>query len=150
MQVNEGSTLTFDVPAIFTDMEYDLVVRHEHNPNYPNQWEDAKVELVRIDGPVNPAGRCNETQDGEIPFAMAPDKTYTEITPPLCLEEGQRYEIKFTFPQYDPAAPDPKANILIDSVSTTTRLKLGFEDFMASCAWHFNFVQQTSIYVDLL
>ena len=56
MQVNEGSTLTFDIPAIFTDLEYDLVVRHEHNPSFPNQWENANVELIRIDGPVNPSG----------------------------------------------------------------------------------------------
>ena len=118
MQVNEGSTLTFDVEVgvILNDMDYDLIVRHEHDPNYPNVWENANVELVRIDGPVDPNGKCNETVDGKISFSMAPDKPYTEIVPALCLEEGQRYQLKFTFDQYDPGAPDRKANILIDSV----------------------------------
>jgi hypothetical protein len=116
MQVNEGSTLTFEIPAIFRDMEYDLVLRHEHNPAYPNAWENANVELVRVDGPVNPSGKCNDTHDGQMPFSMKPDNLYTEISPALCLEEGQRYQIKFTFDLYDPAAPDTKHNILIDSV----------------------------------
>ena len=117
MEVREGSTLTFDIPAIFRDMEYDLVVRHEHKPEYPNEWNDANVELIRVDGPVNPAGTCNHTQDGKIPFSMNPDSTYTEIVdPPLCLEEGQRYKIQLTFDQYDAGAPNPGANILIDSV----------------------------------
>jgi hypothetical protein len=47
---------------------------------------------------------------------MSPEKMYTDIAPPFCLEEGQRYQIKFTFDQYDPAKNDPKANILIDAV----------------------------------
>ncbi len=147
MQVNEGSTLTFDVPSIFTDMDYDLVVRHEHNPNYPNPWENAKVELIRVDGPVNPEGKCNETVDGEIPFSMSPDKPYTEIEPPLCLEEGQRYQIKFTFDQYDPATPDPKANILIDSVIRKNIFKRQFltniyffrsHSFLKQTPWRFS------------
>ena len=48
---------------------------------------------------------------------MSTDQPFTEIAPSLCLEEGQRYQLKFTFDRYDPGAPDPKANILIDSVS---------------------------------
>ena len=47
---------------------------------------------------------------------MSPGRLYTDIAPPFCLEEGQRYQIKFTFDQYDPAKTDPKANILIDAV----------------------------------
>ena len=57
MQTSEGSTLTFDVPAIFRDGEYDLVVRHEHVPNYPGDWQAAKVDLERIDGPPDPSGK---------------------------------------------------------------------------------------------
>ena len=118
MDVLEGSTLTFEIPSIFKDMEYDLVVRHEHNPDSPNTWENANVELIRIDGPVDPEGKCNDTQDGKIPFSMEAGTTVTEITPPLCLEEGQRYQLKFSFDQYDSGSPDPTKSILIDSVST--------------------------------
>lgn len=128
MQVNEGSTLTFDIPAIFTDLEYDLVIRHEHDPKFPNAWENANVELVRIDGPVNPEGKCNQTQDGKIEFSMQPDNSFTEIPNPICLEEGQRYQLKFTFDQYDPGAPDPKANILIDSIALIPKLDFAILD----------------------
>ena len=61
---------------------------------------------------------------------MTPDKLYTEIAPPFCLEEGQRYQIKFTFDQFDPAKTDPKANILIDSVTNFQILS-----FMSRSVW---------------
>ena len=104
MQVYEGSTLKFDVPSIFKDLEYDVVVRYEHQPNHPNQWEQANVEFVRIDGPPNPEGKCNETNDDPRPFVMSPDQKHSVVPGPLCLEEGQRYEIVLTFDQYDNAA----------------------------------------------
>ena len=94
MEVREGSTLTFDIPAIFTDMNYDLVIRHEHDPNFPNAWDNATVELIRREGPVKPDGKCNETVDAPVTFKMDPAKLYTEIEPSFCLEEGQSYDLK--------------------------------------------------------
>ena len=118
MEVIEGSTLTFEVNGTipFTDSEYDLVVRHEHKPNFPNAWGNATVELIRVDGPVDPEGHCNETVDTPVEFEMSPDQLYTEITPSFCLEEGKNYELKFTFNRYDPAVPNQNAKILIDSI----------------------------------
>lgn len=113
----EGSTLKFDVPAIFKDLEYDLVVRYEHQPNHPNQWEQATAELIPIDGPPDPDGKCNTTDDSKRSFKMSPDQRHTLVQGPLCLEEGKRYEILLSFDQYDDANPDRKASILIDSVS---------------------------------
>ena len=63
MQVYEGSDLTFDVPAIFRDLDYDLVVRHEHLPNFPDEWASAKAELVHLDGP--PTGKCAKNATAE-------------------------------------------------------------------------------------
>lgn len=117
MQVYEGSDLTFDIPAIFRDLDYDLVVRHETIPNHPNTWQDARAELIRIDGPPDPNGKCANTNDGPIQFSMANNERHTVLASPFCLEEGQRYQVKLSFPQYDQAAPDPKASVLIDSVS---------------------------------
>lgn len=116
MQVYEGSTLTFDVPAIFKDLDYDLVVRYQQQPNHPNPWEKAKVELIRIDGAPDPNGKCKESNDGPTQFSMPSQQRHTIVGNPVCLEEGQRYQIKLTFDQYDPNTPDPKSNILIDSV----------------------------------
>ena len=115
MQVLEGSTLTFEIPAIFQDMDYDLVIRHEHDPNFPNTWETAHWELIP-DGPEPYPDKCNSTLDGPKAFSMQAGTTHTEITEPLGLCEGQSYKLKFTFDQYE-ATPNEQANILIDSVS---------------------------------
>ena len=47
-QVNEGSELIFDVPgsAIRKDLPYNLVIRHQHQPDSPNQWKEATVQLL--------------------------------------------------------------------------------------------------------
>ena len=50
-------------------------------------------------------------------FKMDPGTKQTVLDTPLCLEEGKRYQIKLISDQYDPAAPNPKAAILIDAVS---------------------------------
>lgn len=123
MQTFEDSTLTFDAPALFKDLEYDLIVRYEHMPNFPNQYEDVKVELIRIDGNVSADGNCaNVTYgDGPTSFPLPNSKQKHTIAPdPLCLEEGARYQIKFTIDQYDVNNPDSKSSILIDSVRMNT------------------------------
>ena len=121
MQVNEGSELIFDVPpgVVQKSLDYDLVIRHEHQPDSPNTWKLATVELLDSNyQPFNLSGTCENStaENGPIEFAMEPDVTATQIAP-LCLEEGQPYYIKFTFDNYDPAAPDRAKNIYIDSVS---------------------------------
>jgi hypothetical protein len=79
MQVYEGSTLTFDVPGVFSDLEYDLVrnfvkdnfllwifnlhasnqvLRYEHAQNFPNEWSSGKVELERADGLPPQSEKC--------------------------------------------------------------------------------------------
>lgn len=132
----EGSDLTFDIPFIFRDMDYDLVIRHEHLPNFPNPWEKATVTLIHLDGP--PEGRCAPSADNstnpEAPetstaaavpgvlysesrdFRMDPGTRSTVIEPGFCLEKGKRYQAQFKFDQYDPANPNSKASILIDAV----------------------------------
>ena len=145
----QGSTLTFAIPNIFRTLEYDLVVRHAHTEGFPNQWETATYELISLDGP--PGEVCGGTDPIEgsgdavvipsidavvIPsnethtvttaqFSMASDAIHTAISPSMCLEKGKRYEIKFTFDQYDPANPDPtpKPTINIDSVSFTYQIQ---------------------------
>ncbi len=121
MLVFEGSTLTFDVPEIFRTMEYDLVVRYAHLPASPNTWESVMVELERIDGPPDPMGRCATSAggDGPIRFSLPAAEISQPVEPPLCLEQSQRYQIKLTFLQYDPAQPS-QASIYIDSVGVFT------------------------------
>ena len=116
MLVFEGSTLTFDVPEIFRSMEYDLVVRYAHLPASPNSWETVTAELVRVDGPPDPTGRCSAaSEEGVVRLGLPAGQISQEVYPPLCLEQGQRYQVKLTFLQYDPVQPG-QASIYIDSV----------------------------------
>ena len=50
-------------------------------------------------------------------FSMDSRQKHATVSTPLCLEDGKRYQIKLKMDQYDPNSPDPKASILIDSVS---------------------------------
>ena len=130
MQVYEGSDLTFDVPSIFSDLPYDMVVRYEQLPSQPETWKTATMQLIPIDGPAevvaSPDCVVNQT------FEMSNEQRYVVLDKPLCLEEGKRYQIKLTFDQYDETNPDPKASIRIDSVNITKIIFPSWERLRAS------------------
>ena len=65
------------------------------------------------------AGRTED--DRPMQFRMDNRQKHATLNTPLCLEDGKRYQIKLKFDQHDPNSPDPKASILIDSVSYTRR-----------------------------
>ena len=75
-------------------------------------------------GEISPNNGVTTITTGE--FSMSPETKHTIITPSLCLEKGKRYEIKFTFDQYDLATPDSKATINIDAVSLYLNLEKSF------------------------
>jgi hypothetical protein len=92
-------------------------VRYAHLGSSPNTWESVGAELFRVDGPPDPTGRCSASVGGKetIKLSLPAGQTSQEAAP-LCLEEGQRYQIKLNFQQYDPAQPS-QASIYVDSVS---------------------------------
>ncbi len=130
----EGSTLTFDIPAIFRNLNYTLVVRYEHLPSHPDEWKNARAELVSLDedddddddqsgGDDGEKRRCGNQTSQEISFQMPPQQRHVALeADPLCLEEGKRYQLVLHFDQYSDTNPDPKANILIDAVSLSIYL----------------------------
>ncbi len=56
----------------FSNLDYDLVVRYEHLPQHPNQWEEATAELVRVGGDPDPDGKCANATDDKIKFKVRP------------------------------------------------------------------------------
>lgn len=117
MQVFEGSTLTFDIPPMIRTLEYYPVVRFAHQPTHNQTWDYVTIELERIDGEKDPDGLCGSATDGPTPFQLEERMFQTEINHPLCLEEGQQYQIHLKFVKYDPSVQNPGANIYIDSMS---------------------------------
>jgi hypothetical protein len=120
MLVFEGSTWTFDVAEIRLTTDYDLVVRYAHLRSSPRTWESVAAELIRVDGPPDPTGRCSVSAAaaGEGPeiirLSLPAGQTSQKAAAAVCLEEGQRYQIKLTFLEYDPAERSLAA-IYVDS-----------------------------------
>ena len=123
MLVFEGSTLTFDIPEIHRTMNYNPVIRYSHLPTHPDSWESVNVELIRLDGPADPSGKCSQAENGPVPVSLPAGNISQELSSSFCLERGQRYQIRLTFSQYDPVQPT-QANIYIDSVGTNFKILL--------------------------
>ena len=117
MEVFEGATLTFHVREIYRSMNYFPIIRYQHEPSHPTDWEQVTLELERMDGDPDPNGPCAEAVD-TFQVSLQAGELNTENTEhPFCLESGKRYNIKITFNQWIPTTPTPGAKILIDSVS---------------------------------
>ena len=93
MLVFEGSTLTFDVPEIYRTLNYAPVIRYAHLPTHPDTWEAVTVNLVRVDGPADPSGRCSNANDGPVMVSLPAGASSVELPTTFCLEAGQRYRV---------------------------------------------------------
>ena len=116
MQVFEGSTLTFHIPEIWRTMDYFPVIRYQHDPTNPTDWDQVTIELDRMNGPADPLGPCSDATD-TLQVSLPAGGINTGLEQPFCLESGQRYQVRLKFDQWSPVSPDPGAKILIDSVS---------------------------------
>ena len=117
MEVFEGATLTFHVPEIHRSMDYFPIIRYQHEASHPTDWEQATLELERMDGEPDSNGPCAGAVD-TFQVSLQAGELNTENTEhPFCLESGKRYNVKITFNQWIPTTPTPGAKILIDSVS---------------------------------
>ena len=117
MEVFEGATLTFHVPEIHRSMDYFPIIRYQHEASHPTDWEQATLELERMDGEPESNGPCAGAVD-TFQVSLQAGELNTENTEhPFCLESGKRYNVKITFNQWIPTTPTPGAKILIDSVS---------------------------------
>jgi len=116
MLVFEGSQLTFDIPEIHRTMNYRPVVRYAHLPTHPDTWDAVGMQLIRIDGPADPSGKCSGADDGPLPVSLPAGGISVEAPLPFCLEVGQRYQVKLVFNRYDPVQPS-QANIYIDAIA---------------------------------
>ena len=82
--------------------------------NNPPEYDTDPPEST-TDGVVALIATVNTIATGE--FSMPAGTKQTTITPAICFERGKRYNITFTFGQYDASEkPAPDANINIDSV----------------------------------
>lgn len=74
---------------------YNLAIRYELDPEDSVGWEDIKINIVRDSDPA-PDGACANVQpsDDFLIARLYPRYRYSEVYPSVCLEAGQRYEIR--------------------------------------------------------
>ena len=99
-------------------MNYDVVLRYA--PQQRGSWEDVRVSLVRPDG-IGQGSECyniKPLEEQEISLSLNDYATSAIALADLCLEEGRTYKFLFSFNRQSSYEPNPKAQILIDSVTT--------------------------------
>lgn len=99
-------------------MNYDVLLRYA--PQQRGSWEDVRVSLVRPDG-IGQGSECyniNPLEEQEITLRLNDHATKVLALADLCLEEGRTYKFLISFNRQSPYEPNPKAQILIDSVRT--------------------------------
>ena len=118
MKVYEGGDLSFTIDGVPKTMNYDVVLRYA--PQQRGSWEDVRVSLVRPDG-IGQGSECyniKPLEEQEISLSLNDYATSAIALADLCLEEGRTYKFLFSFNRQSSYEPNPKAQILIDSVTT--------------------------------
>jgi hypothetical protein len=83
------------VDGLIRTGHYNLAIRYELEPDDTVGWEDIKINIVRPSDP-SPDGLCASVQasDDFLIARLYPRFRYSEVYPSVCLEAGQRYEIR--------------------------------------------------------
>ncbi|XP_016122092.1 laminin subunit beta-1-like, partial [Sinocyclocheilus grahami] len=93
-------------------MVYNLMIRYE--PLLPDEWEQVVVQIERPRG-TYPAAPCTSTYNDEQTVSLHPGSRYAVLPGPVCLEKGQNYTAKISFPQYSSYSYHSSPHTLVDS-----------------------------------
>lgn len=117
LKVYEGADLSFTIDGVPKTMNYDVLLRYA--PQQRGNWEDVRVSLIRPETITQDSGcyNINPLEEQEKSLRLNDYDTKTIALSDLCLEEGKTYKFLFSFHRQSPYEPNPKAQILVDSVS---------------------------------
>lgn len=117
MKAYEGSDLTFTIDDVPKTMNYDIQIRYL--PQIKGSWEDVRVSLVRPDAIGEGSGcyNANPFEEQEKQLRLEEYDSKVVALEDLCLEEGKVYKFIVSLHRQSPYEPNPKSQILVDSVS---------------------------------
>lgn len=97
-------------------MSYDVQIRY--SPQIRGNWDDIRISVIRPDviGQDSDCYNINPLEEQERSLKMHEYETSVIALPDLCLEEGKTYKFIVSFHRQSIHEPNPKAQILIDSV----------------------------------
>lgn len=98
-------------------MNYDVQIRY--SPQIRGDWDDVRITVVRPDavGQDTECANANLLEEQERALQMNQYETSVVALQDLCLEEGKTYKFIVSFHRQSYYEPNPKAQILIDSVN---------------------------------
>lgn len=117
LKVYEGGDVSFTVDNVPKTMSYDVQIRY--SPQIRGNWDDIRISVIRPDvvGQDSECYNVNPLEEQERALKMHEYETSVIALPDLCLEEGKTYKFIVSFHRQSMHEPNPKAQILIDSVS---------------------------------
>ncbi len=97
-------------------MNYDVQIRY--SPQIRGSWDDVRISVIRPDavGQNNECANINPLEEQERTLRMYEYENSVVALQDLCLEEGKTYKFIVSFHRQSLYEPNPKAQILIDSV----------------------------------
>jgi laminin beta 1 len=100
-------------------MNYDVQLRYM--PQQRGNWEDIRVSLIRPDAVEHDSGcyNINPLEEQEKSLRFHEYESSVIALSDLCLEEGKTYKFIVSFHRQNSYEPNPKAQILVDSVSSS-------------------------------
>ncbi|XP_067248417.1 laminin subunit beta-1b isoform X1 [Chanodichthys erythropterus] len=113
VNVPEGETLRFNIYNLPRSMEYNLMIRYE--PLLPDEWERVEVKIERPRTSYTTA-HCTSTYNDEQSISLHPGSRYVVLPSSVCLEKGQNYTVKISFPQYSSYSYHSSPHTLVDSI----------------------------------
>lgn len=116
LKVYEGGDISFTIDNVPKTMNYDIQLRY--SPQIRGSWEDVRVSVIRPDaiGHDSACYNINPLEEQEKSLRLNEYDTNTVILQDLCLEEGKTYKFIVSFHRQSSYEPNPKAQILVDSV----------------------------------
>jgi laminin, beta 1 len=98
-------------------MNYDVQLRY--SPQVRGNWDDVRITVVRPDaiGHDSSCYNINPLEEQERRLRLNEYDTNTIALTDVCLEEGKTYKFIVSFNRQSAYEPNPKAQILVDSVS---------------------------------
>ncbi|XP_022099297.1 laminin subunit beta-1-like [Acanthaster planci] len=115
LRISEGGQIQIVVDNIPVSGDYEIVLRYE--PLIAGTWEDVRISLTRP-GEIPTQSICGNTipQDDLLATSLPSGNRYSLLSSTFCLEKGKMYIINVDFNSFGGGAPNPNAQILLDSV----------------------------------
>lgn len=98
-------------------MNYDVQIRYTNQIR--GNWEDVRISVIRPDGIErdSPCYDASPLEEQEKSLRLNEYESHVIALKDLCLEEGKTYKFIVSFNRQSPYESNPKAQILVDSVS---------------------------------